>query len=222
MNTTESDLSCLRKTDFLSDLSKRESKDIHRSLVSKILAIKKKCDPSSITFSDDHSREIDDILSLKIGVKTGVGRFEYKTDYKSKKSGNIVLEIITQVNEKSFIDLGYCNFAPNDPRRKDIIDFVEDAKNGKIVGAKMSRHFLNNEKPYYLSYIMSNSQDIKSESDVFKHLIFDGSKISDFVVKNYRNNNIIVTKSENKNTGGIWFTVSSLFKIELIEKLSVI
>lgn len=211
----------IKETDFRLDLAQKEKKELHRELVKKYVMMRRGWPESKLSFSDYHYRNIDDILEFCDDYNKKRFNFEYKTDYIGQNTGNMVLEIIGCVDSNSFPDIKSRRIWVGHIERNKMIDFIDKVRRNEIANAKMSRHFID-EVPYYMSYLIPNKNcdSVSSKNDVFQYFIFKGSVISQFLRDNYDKNDIIVTKTKDEDR--CWFTISSVFKIELLKEKSEI
>jgi hypothetical protein len=197
-------------TSFYDDII-YEKQNVHRGLWLKVACEMMKCTVEQVSFKHPSSNEFDDLISVE-GRKVDFP-LEYKIDYRAYSTGNIAFEIAPIIMEKDMpqefqnkIRIGAGSFG-----HSQILDLVEKVNNNQIENAKGSRHFLSN-KYYYFCYAISKQgkTDTKSTDDIALYYVFDSRKLSKFIRRNFRQSDIIITKSVNKKHLDTWFTVSML------------
>lgn len=190
-------------------LNKKEKKEIHRDLLRNFMIKNYKCKSGDIIFSDNHDYVIDDILRFKERDYY----MEYKTDYKSAKTGNLVFELISSMPDSEFPNIHGYIFRPHENEFKILIDLVNNVRNRQVNGARISRHLNPERFKYYFSYASTkndNYEDVKSVSDIHSHHLFRGDLLSKFIQEHYLKRTIIVTKSKDYKSNASWHTVSCL------------
>ena len=208
-------------TDFHKNLNE-ENKNLHRRIFIDFLTTSKKIQYFS-KFSDNHSLEFDDILIMKNGFRSyGV---EYKMDYLSFLTGNMVFELIPHINAEYLktlvgkITSVRCGI--KDSLHKKIEKCVKDCLKISNANYKISRHFEDKNPHYIFSYVMSNKKtalETKNLSDVYGHFVFSGADINKHVNDTWNSKDFIVTFTENKMTKMKWYTISSLYKVDDMKK----
>ena len=201
----------ITNTNFREGLNK-EGKEIQRELLRRRVIKEHKCDISEIKFLDEHSNVIDDVLDFR-----GKQHYlEYKMDYRAHLTGNLVFELITYLPLNCYPNIQGFKFYPNNPNYPILLDLINNVKDNKIDGAKISRHIRGESFDYLFIYSVSTklAQDLKSVDDICMRFVFNGATISNYVKENYNTHPLIVTK-----TDGEWYTVSMLTGINEVENL---
>lgn len=200
----------IKSTNFESDLNQKEQKNLHRSaLKQKILSYYPKVKKSDINFYQPQTNLIDDIL---VKEKKEFG-FEYKTDYKAYETNNIVFEIVTYLNIIFLKNINCVRICKQSKHFGKLINIIDKVNNGEIYDGKISRHF-GKESNIWMSYIVLNQK-----VNIQNHFVFTMTDLNNFVLKNYSNGDLIITKTKNKQNKE-WNTISWLVPIEKIKKIS--
>ena len=148
----------IKETNFREGLEKKEKKEIHREIITRAIIQRHNCKISDIIFSNEHGFVIDDIISFK----GKINRIEYKMDYWTAKTNNIVFELISAIPITKLPKVSGYKFSSKHPDFKKITDLVQSVSRGEIEGAKASRHLAGEQFEYYFSYVASKKEDRKS------------------------------------------------------------
>jgi len=207
----------IKETNFQDDICNKEKKPIHRKLLKNIIVKKHGCSPLDIVFNDQHGLDIDDILEYN----NKSYNFEYKTDYKTHFTGNMVFELIAYISEQDFpININRIKYSQGSQDFDTLIKLINRVLKKEIPNSKIARHLTEESTKYFFSYAVSNKKNFSetiSEENICDHLILNGSDLSSFVRENYNRGDLIVTKTKNFKTKNAWYTVSWLVNINRVK-----
>jgi len=208
MNIEISTTNSIEETNFQEGLQKKEKKHLHRSIILSYLLRKYNCETSDIVFDDCHGRIIDDVLKYNNSLYS----FEYKTDYRAGSTKNIVFELVPYILSPYFPrEIVKTRYSKDDTNFPLLLSIIDKSKNMPIGQAKISSHLNPFPFQYFFTYAVSKApyaNETNDATDINEYLVFGGSIVSDFVKKNYKNGDLIVTKTRRDNV--VWFTISWL------------
>lgn len=202
----------LKETSFESGFLS-ENKPLNRRIICKILSSKIK---APIEFSDDHTREFDDILLADKKYP-----MEYKMDFLARFTGNLVFEILPFVNPSVFDFFVPLRCGPNEDAHKEIEKLIDGIKQHDKRKVKLSRHLTGTSSKYTFVYSIANKKtpkETKTLDDIFNAYVFNGEKLDKFVSETYRSHGFISTFT--KGYSAKWYTISALYKISEIEAIA--
>ncbi len=194
----------------------KEKKTLQREIITQAIINNQKCLSSDIKFLDSHNFEFDDIILFN-GKKINV---EYKMDYRTYKTGNMVFELIPYINSGFISSFRYSRTSEETDKKK-IIELMNLIRNNAAGVAKISRHFVETINPYYFIYSISkrkNAQETNSITDIAQSYIFEGLSLSNYIRQIYTTKDFIITKSARNNNE--WATISILLSQKDIAPLA--
>jgi hypothetical protein len=212
-------MSDIELTSFQDGIKNKAKHGIHRKMWEQILPLLKSCKPEDITLVSPISREFDDILNVKGKVVNMP--LEYKIDYRTFNTGNLVFELAPVIPDNLFSEEFRTNIRipVGDYRHSMILDFIDLVNGGKFSEAKGSRHFLSKAR-YQFCYAVSKEDVVHTNSvkDIAAYYVFDSLFLSRFIRGNYRFKDVVVTKTKNDNSNNMWYTVSMLVSFRDLPK----
>ena len=202
-------------SNFQADL-KIQKTHLHREIVKKFLGTYNSIDISSIRFCEKIGlyANTDDDVFLRRNKQLIKIPIEYKTDYKTSSTGNIVIEILGSIDLIYTKDFPLGAIYKNEPQHLKVCKLIEEIKSGNIQASRgMALLDTENIPNYHLfSYLIAKNRypkNLEKTEDIEDYLIFRTKKLVAFMQNNYQKYSFMVTESQKISK---WRTIGCFIK----------